>query len=336
VATMSSDVRGLGKTEFDQVLQEVKEVGAITAPGKTISSEQLGRVIAEARKKAGGKPVLRADFRKATFVGDADFDEVTFEGRVGFDNAIFEGVAHFRDATFDGEAHFDEARFKREAHFPDARFEYSACFRDAVFEGYVHFPNARFWDRAEFLGADLKAGVRLGPSLVRGGLVLDNASLGDVDMRVSTCDLSCQRTRFHEPAHLKIRWAEIHLEEAVFDRASTLAFLSWHLDDEAELPCFTESEPEPSRRRGRTTTTKPRGMPRALSLSRADVGNLTLADIDLSVCEFDSALRLDGMRLATLCPFDEAPSRPLATAAPSNSARGGRSGSRSTRSAAGV
>jgi hypothetical protein len=98
----------------------------------------------------------------------------------------------------------------------------------------------------------------------------------------------------------------------VFDRASTLAFLSWHLDDEAELPCFTESEPEPSRRRGRTTTTKPRGMPRALSLSRADVGNLTLADIDLSVCEFDSALRLDGMRLATLCPFDEAPSRPLA------------------------
>jgi hypothetical protein len=163
-----------------------------------------------------------------------------------------------------------------------------------------------------FLGADLKEGFRLGPSLVAGKLVLDNASLGDADMRTSTGLLSCQKTRFHGPAHLKVRWAVIQLEEAVFDRVSTLAFLpSWEGADEAAV----------SRRNGvaRRASTRSRSarrrsdsaMPWLLSLSRADVGNLTLADIDLSLCDFESTLRLDEMRLATLCPFDDVPTSPL-------------------------
>jgi hypothetical protein len=43
------------------------------------------------------------------------------------------------------------------------------------------------------------------------------------------------------------------------------------------------------------------------SLRGADVANLTLADINLKFCDFKSTLRLDELRLATLCPFDEPP-----------------------------
>jgi hypothetical protein len=49
-------------------------------------------------------------------------------------------------------------------------------------------------------------------------------------------------------------------------------------------------------------------MPRLASLRGADVASLTLANINLSSCAFESTLRLDELRLATLCPFDEAPS----------------------------
>lgn len=306
---MSSDLGGWDEAGFKKALQTLTVDGAIDAHERTISAEELEKVVAAARDYGGGKLVLRANFRGATFEGAAHFEEATFRGGSDFSQAIFKHVAHFKDATFEGEAHFAEARFKGEAHFPDATFERAASFRDAVFESYAHFPKATFADRAEFLGADLKAGFRLGPALVRGGLVLDNASLGDLDMRVSTCLLSCRGTRFHGPAHLKVRWAEIQLEECVFDRTSTLAFLaSWDGEDEATLACCEELEREAARPRGGTTRMRSPEMPRLTSLTRADVGDLTLADIDLSLCDFESTLRLDEMRLATLCPFDEAPS----------------------------
>jgi uncharacterized protein YjbI with pentapeptide repeats len=274
-----------------------------------------------AREYGGGKPVLSAAFEGATFQGAVDFSKATFRDTADFREAIFEGAAHFKDVTFEDEARFEAVTFTREAHFADAIFEGAARFRDAVFGGYAHFPTAPDGDRAksamfkalaEFVGADLKAGLRLGPALVLEELVLDNASLGDVDMRVSGCRLSCRRTRFHDPAHLNVRWANIELEDAVFDRPSTLAFLSsWDGPSEAALRCYQE-EGEPGavalRRRRDRTPARPRGMPRLVSLSGADVGDLTLADIDLSSCVFESALRLDGMRLATVCPFDAAPS----------------------------
>jgi hypothetical protein len=49
-------------------------------------------------------------------------------------------------------------------------------------------------------------------------------------------------------------------------------------------------------------------MPRLRSLRGADVGNLTLADINLGACVFESSLNLDQLRLATRCPFGETPS----------------------------
>lgn len=292
---MSSDVAGWeDKAEFDRVLADLRTAGTIAAEGKSIGSHRFDAIMAAAREYGKGKPVLcGANFRHATFEAEAHFDEVRFEG-----------VADFR-----------RARFTKEVHFRKAIFEGSARFEDAVFSGYAHFPEATFRGKALFLGADLKAGWRVGPSLVRGAVVLDNASLGDLDMQVSTCRLSCKGTRFHGPTRLKVRWALIHLDEAVFDAVSALAFLPREVPEEATLQCYRPKSDRSRRwatraRCGagrRAPNAKTRGMPRAISFNRADVGNLTLAEIDLSSCEFDGTLRLDGMRLATLCPFDTPP-----------------------------
>jgi uncharacterized protein YjbI with pentapeptide repeats len=276
---MSSDAAGWGdNAEFDRVLADLATTGTISAEGKRIDANHFDAIMAAARMYGRDKPVLRcANFRYATF----------------------EAEAHFDEARFEGGADFKRARFTKEVHFRKAIFEGSARFQDAVFGGYAHFPEATFGDEAVFLGADLKAGWRLGPSLVRRELVLDNASLGDLDLQVSTCRLSCKGTRFHGPTHLKVRWALIYLDEAVFDAVSALAFLPGEVPEEATLPCYRPT--------CHTANAKTCAMPRAMSFNRADVGNLTLAEIDLSSCHFDGTLRLDGMRLATVCPFDEPP-----------------------------
>lgn len=307
--------RAVRKLADKRATRKPKDQGIIDAQEKRFSPQQFEELIAEA-PRSGARPLLeQASFRKVTFEGAVDFKRAIFKNGADFHEAHFNGVAHFEGARFEGKADFEEAEFEREAHFPKAIFQGPALFRDAVFRRYAHFPDATFENKAEFLGADLKAGFRLGPTLVAGKLVLDNASLGDADMRVSTCLFSCQKTRFHGPAHLKVRWAVIQLEEAVFDRVSTLAFLpTWEGPDEADLSCLEDVARRPSPRSRSAERRRDAAMPWLFSLSRADVGNLTLADIDLSLCDFDSTLRLDEMRLATLCPFDEVPAAPLVEA----------------------
>jgi hypothetical protein len=213
---MSSD-----PDSWDTALQQLEGEGTLNAQGLSISADRLERIVDGARRYGEGRPVLReANFREATFEAPANFEGVTFEGethfdeatfgrRVEFRQATFRGVVHFRRAVFSGKVHFEEATFEREAHFPEATFGRTARFENAVFKGFAHFPDVTFGKNAVFRGADLKGGLRLGPALVAGGLVLDEASLGDVDMRVSTPLLCCLRTRFHDPAHLKVRWAKI-------------------------------------------------------------------------------------------------------------------------------
>jgi uncharacterized protein YjbI with pentapeptide repeats len=250
-----------------------------------------------------------ANFREATFSGDAVFILATFEGAAGFVRATFEREARFSEAEFQNEARFETATFKSEAHFPNVTCRGEAGFRDAVFGGFAHFPDAEFGSHAEFRGSDLKAGFRFGPALVVGRLELDNASLGNVNMQVSTCHLSCRGTRFHEPAHLKVRWAEVHLEESAFDRASTLALSpSWENVDERRLPPRGGTQPGSDEVGEKEEAGESPAMPRLASLRGADVASLTLADINLESCVFESALNLDQLRLATQCPFANAPS----------------------------
>jgi uncharacterized protein YjbI with pentapeptide repeats len=245
-----------------------------------------------------------ASFGDTTFNGDAFFGEATFNRRAEFGEARFRGDAGFGGAEFAERASFGGARFLSEANFAGYKgvsFSEWADFEKAVFSDKAWFGGASFKDRAMFAGATFKKQAlfegatfeqarTFGPVLVLETLVLDRASFrAPVRLEISAEQLSCERTTFEGPANLQVRWAEVHLDEAVFDRASTLAFLpSWN----------GAEEPEPG---------ESRAWPRLVSLRGADVAHLTLADIDLQFCVFESALNLDQLRLATPCPFDEPP-----------------------------
>jgi uncharacterized protein YjbI with pentapeptide repeats len=247
-----------------------------------------------------------AFFGETTFNGDAHFVEATFNRRAEFDQAEFGGETSFEGAEFRERASFQLARFAREAQFAGEKaviFNEWADFRGATFTGGVWFGGASFKDRAMFVGAAFDGLARFegatferartfGPLIVRGTLKLDRASFrAPVRLEISAEQLSCIGTTFEGPATLQVRGAELRLDESVFDRASTLALsppLLWE----------TSEEGHPA-------------LPRLASLRGADVANLTLADISLESCVFESTLNLDQLRLATVCPFDETPPSPL-------------------------
>jgi uncharacterized protein YjbI with pentapeptide repeats len=256
---------------FEQALSTFKKTGTFDGQGLHIAAGEVALLMSAARERGDGEPILRADFRDATI-----------EAR--FDGATFTGETHFDRATFTSEANFERVCFLGEAHFPHTTFKGKAVFNDAIFKKYAHFPDTTFKKGATFRKADLNEGIRLGPTRLTGCLTLEDASLGDVDLRVSCDKLLCKQTRFHGPAHLKVRRAEIWFDQAVFDCVSSLAYA---LSETSTAPINRDE------------------MPRVRSFDGADIGNLTLADVDLTRCSFRSTLRLDSMRLAALCKFDE-------------------------------
>ena len=93
-----------------------------------------------------------ATFLRASFKGEATFFEATFEGKADFFRATFEGRAYFGWATFRGEAVFRRAIFglKTQANFREATFQGNADFRWVTFEDYASFTEAKFYRSAWF------------------------------------------------------------------------------------------------------------------------------------------------------------------------------------------
>jgi len=92
----------------------------------------------------------KANFRNATFKGEADFKGATFKGEANFTGATFKQYADFTSATFEGDAGFVGATFEREANFTGAIFKQYAYFTSATFEGDANFTGATFEGKAGF------------------------------------------------------------------------------------------------------------------------------------------------------------------------------------------
>jgi uncharacterized protein YjbI with pentapeptide repeats len=258
-------------------------------------------------------------FGEATFKGEAQFGEATFKRAAEFGEATFEREAWFQGAEFIGRASFPRAKFGREARFAGDRavtFREWADFEGARFAGGAWFGGASFKDRARFRGAGFTGLTRFegatferartfGPLDVQGKLELNRASFrAPVRLLISAKKLSCIGATFEGPANLQVRCAEIDLDESVFYRASTLAPLPLR---QGEPACHAVKPGSDEAAEKQASGERP-AMPRLASLRGADVANLTLADIDLERCVFESALNLDQLRLATRCPFAKAPS----------------------------
>jgi uncharacterized protein YjbI with pentapeptide repeats len=267
-----------------------------------------------------------AQFGRATFQGEAWFDGATFHGLAGFGKAVFHSLAGFGDARFQREAWFGEAVFHGTAGFGravfhslagfgDARFQREAWFGEAVFHGTAGFGRATFHDAAMFNGstfhreagfakatfhreawftkATFEHAERVGPLLAR-ELVLDGAVfVARVQLDVAAAAVCARRTQFPAGALLRLRYASVVLDDANLAAPAILAAVS------SPFPAIADQERQVARywQRLPPGPRQQRWRPRVLSLRRADVAGLRLANVDLRACRFAAAHNLDRLRI---------------------------------------
>jgi hypothetical protein len=257
----------------------------------------------------------RAGFSRAQFSRDTWFPEAQFSRHAWFPEAQFSGRAGFRGAQFSGDAEFGRAQFSGDAWFPEAQFSRAAGFRGAQFSGDAEFGRAQFSGDAGFAGAQFSRDARfdgaqfaqsgvLGPLLATTILVVDRARFQRaIVIEVAAARLSCVETTFENGATMRVRFAEIVLDGAVFAKSSTLAYA----EDISRRPAGHPSGPGPLVDEFQLHATGRSPWPRLLSLRRVDVSTLVLADIDLSACLFHGAHHLDQLRIEGARPFATGP-----------------------------
>jgi uncharacterized protein YjbI with pentapeptide repeats len=224
-----------------------------------------------------------AVFRGATFTGDAAFDMVTFKGAAWFDRATFRGDALFHVVTFQWMAVFREATFHRYVGFRAATFQSDTVFERATFQGSALFDKATFQRTRQ-----------LGPMLVRKSLLLRQAVFHErAQIEVAAAAVCCQQARFPAGVQLRVRWAQIVLDDADLAAPSILTGVPPFpdLDEGRWARALQRLLPEPHFK----PDLRPR--PRLLSLRRADVAGLTVASVDLRACRFAGAHHLDQLRV---------------------------------------
>jgi Pentapeptide repeats (9 copies) len=263
-----------------------------------------------------------ASFSGARFIEDAAFDEAQFSGTAQFSGALFNEDASFDEAQFSGVAGFSEARFGEDARFNGTRFSEDALFNgaqfggiagfsgalfsEAQFSGLARFSRAQFSGLAKFYRAQFKRAGTFGPVFAASNLVLDRAMFEqDILIEVVGSALVCTASRFAEAATLRLRYAEVVLDDAVFAKPSTIAlapdpFKHRDPDADAEVESFDEG-PLARAEGGRSP------QPRLLSLRGVDVTTLTLSELDLAACLFQGAHQLDQLRIEGARPFADTP-----------------------------
>jgi uncharacterized protein YjbI with pentapeptide repeats len=261
----------------------------------------------------------KAMFERATFENWGLFGYATFADLARFDDAVFESRVEFGYVTFAGEAQFRMATFKGRASFTGATFERDASFSKAIFEREARFREATFETARDF-----------GPVWVRRQLDLDRVTFKQrVQIQAAAATLCARRARFPNGVHFRLLWAQVVLDDADLAAPSILTGVppSAAIDqipndprteqppesvtaafgevEQQALSELREQEEQFSRSLDRFTRTwrrlPPRrgrdGRPRVLSLRRADVAGLTIANADLRACRFAGAHNLDRLRV---------------------------------------
>lgn len=196
-------------------------------------------------------------------VSAVDFRGVEFTGHAKFDGVTFNETARFRDARFLGDTGFTEALFLKDADFSDALFERSR---------------------------------KLGPLVVRERLLLDEALFAErITIDAVAEVLSARGAKFAAGVHLRVRKAEIGLDDVDFARASTITGVT---------PAWPgESLPD-----GRLPgTPKEVDQPRLITLRGSQVGTVSLSNVDLRACRYLGAHGLASLRIESSCRWPTTP-----------------------------
>ena len=267
--------------DLGTALKRLGEGGDLDARGVSITAALLDRILTATPISAEGRPTLE----------NASFDLATFEGDVRFHGATFGGGAGFRRVLFRGGAWFDRATFASDGWFHGATFEGDAWLSSATFEGDARFGEATFKSGALFNGVTFEVARQFGPVLVRRQLSFEAATFKQrVDIDAATATLCARRTRFPAGVQLRLRWAQVVLDDADLAAPSILA----------GVPPFAELNEERfarAWRRLRWPVHIFEGRPRLLSVRRADLAGLTVSNIDMRACRFSGAHNLDKLRI---------------------------------------
>jgi uncharacterized protein YjbI with pentapeptide repeats len=229
-----------------------------------------------------------ASFSRVTFQ-KAQFYQPTFQRQAGFQSMTVQGTALFSKATFQDHAVFSGATFQDVAAFEGATFQRDADFRKATFQDVAAFEGATVQRDADFSWATFQQARQLGPMLVRKRLRLDQAVFHEqTQVEVAAAVVCCQRTWFSGGVQLRVRWAQVVLDDANLAAPSILTGIS------TAFPNLDEDRLE---RVWRLVTGTHTGRPRLISVRRADVAGLTVAGMDLRACRFAGAHHLDQLRV---------------------------------------
>ena len=333
----------LDPIQLDRVLAGLTPGTNFDARDTTFSAELLGKLFNAVR--ADGDPEGNPTFGVALFDGahfkrGASLNGLHCTSAAWFRRVRFEGSTEFYGARFDGRAFFNRARFKNisfgEVHFREdtdfsrahfngwvnyvgARFEGSASFKRARFMGRSEFATAYFENCADFSNARFELADTLGP-MAAGSLVLDGVTFRQpLLIEASAAAVSCRGTEFQGGATIKLRYAMVDLEDAVFTAPSALApsvrkfaplseRLGGAVDDDASI-----AKKSAQLRQARASSfavnkdADAMWIPMLISLQEVDVSELVVVDINMTDCRFAGAYHLDRLRFDGACTFGYPP-----------------------------
>ncbi|MBP2330604.1 uncharacterized protein YjbI with pentapeptide repeats [Kibdelosporangium banguiense] len=259
-------------------------------------------------------------FDGATFKGDARFDKATFKGDTQFTGATFKDTAWFDETTFKGDARFGKTTFEAAAWFDETTFEAAAWFDETTFEAAAGFKGAKFSDEARFDFARFDSAATLGP-LIAVKVRLSSAVFSQlVVVELEAGWVSCDRARFQAGVTLRVRHANVSLQQVSFGGPSSLEGRSQHFRTSDNQTVVSASEDQvhgwPTRAAQhraqiegeRIGTRTDEWVPGLVALQGTDVSELVLTDVDLRWCRFAGAHHLDKLRIEGRSPFHRPPS----------------------------
>jgi hypothetical protein len=241
----------------------------------------------------------RASFMGARFGDAVDFGGTTFGREAWFNAAAFGDDAWFGDAHFGGGASFHQAVFGHRAAFDRIGFGTGTAFDEAHFGNDVSFENACLGDGSSFDKASFGDWAQLGPLVINGSLSLSQTVFQQAPtIQVACGRLDCRKAKFHASGTLRLRWAEVTLDEVEFERPSIVIaappFAELTDKERALADRLTDGQPPDPNQPDELVRTE---RPRLLSLAGCDVSNLTCARLDLRACRFAGAYNLDQLHI---------------------------------------
>ncbi|MGP4026403.1 pentapeptide repeat-containing protein [Actinomadura sp. 3N407] len=268
----------LGRTRFDGAV--LPSDAALRAFCVEQDSSFDGACFLGAASFYGARFFGNTSFRDVRFGRDVSFHQARFHQHTSFEEAVFAGDALFGDANWHVDASFRRAVFMGAACFDGARFGRDAAMQAARFGGAASFERVQVTRHTRFERARFRHGMRLGPLVAGGRIVLADATVhGGLRVHAAARQVTAQGATVHGEADFRLRHAELDLADALF--AGTASVRSLH------HPIQGLTEP---------LWTGPAGV-RITSLRETDAELLQLTDVDLSECDFPVPRRPESLRI---------------------------------------